>query len=325
MKRTQNNENLIWNTTNNGRSIFEKELGEISNKCINSPLRIDKNPSFSIFMANNGLWMYKDFSTEDSGTALKFLMKKYNFTYQEAVEYVKKGNFNSGISKISSYNSIKRELEVEFNDISFTKKHHQYWNNYELSEEFVKSKYVYACDKYAINGKVKKVPDDRILFVYFAPDIEQCKFLFLGEKVTKEEKWRSYNIPNTYLWGYSELENTICDKLFVSKSYKDQLVLNYLGYCAISTQNEDAQIMLKSGNVNKINKLSKEIYVGFGSDEQGKNESIKITQATGWYWVNTPNYTLKYGINDFAEYAKEFGINTLHKEIEKRLKKWKNE
>jgi len=309
----------------NHYDVYNKELNLNSvNKAL-CPFHNEKSPSFSVFQANDGNWLYKCFGCGVTGNIWTFLMKKYNFTYQEAVEYVKQGNFSNVAFKISSYNSIKKESEVEFNDIPFTKKHHQYWNSYELSEEFVKSKYVYACDKYAINRKVKKVPNDRILFVYFAPDIEQCKFLFLGEKVTKEEKWRSYNIPNTYLWGYSELENTTCDKLFVTKSYKDQLVLNYLDYCAISTQNEDAQIMLKSGNVDKINKISKEIYVGFGSDEQGKNESIKITQATGWYWVNTPNYTLKYGINDFAEYAKEFGINTLHKEIEKRLKKWKNE
>lgn len=306
----------------NHYDVFKKELNlNSANKgfCI---WHKEKSPSLSVFQSNDGEWLCKCFGCSKVSNLWGFLIHKYNFTYQEALEYVKKGNFSNVTAKTNSYNSIKKNLEVEFNDIPFTKKHHQYWNSYELNEEFVKSKYVYACDKYAINGKVKKVSDDRILFVYFAPDIEQCKFLFLGENVSKEEKWRSYNISNTYLWGYSELEDITCDKLFVTKSYKDQLVLNYLGYCAISTQNEDAQIMLKSNNVDKINKISEEIYVGFGSDEQGKNESIKITQATGWYWINTPNYALKYGINDFAEYAKEFGINTLHKEIEKRLKKW---
>ena len=52
----------ILQSTNGGRDIFERELGKIGKKCINSPLRNDKNPSFSIFLSNNGLWMYKDFS-----------------------------------------------------------------------------------------------------------------------------------------------------------------------------------------------------------------------------------------------------------------------
>ena len=43
----------ILQSTNGGKDIFEKEIGKIGKKCINSPLRNDKNPSFSIFLANN--------------------------------------------------------------------------------------------------------------------------------------------------------------------------------------------------------------------------------------------------------------------------------
>ena len=67
MSRLTITDDDILEQTEGGRTVFEKVLGEIPNKCINSPLRADLNPSFSVFLANNGLWMYKDFSNGDSG------------------------------------------------------------------------------------------------------------------------------------------------------------------------------------------------------------------------------------------------------------------
>lgn len=286
---------LQLNTQNKGFCIWHKE----------------KTPSLQVFNTESGTTLCKCYGCDKSSNLWGFLMHKYKFTYNDAIEYVKNGNFN--LISNGKIPTIKRKLEVEFNDIKFTRKHSEYWDGYYLPEDFLKNNHVYACDKFAINGKLKKVPEDRLLFVYFCPEIEECKFLYIGESVKKEEKWRSINIPNTHLWGIWKLQKKV-DKLIVAKSYKDQLILNYIGNYAISVQNESSKILLEN-NVDKINKLGDIIYVGFGTDDQGKQSSIEITKRTGWKWINTPNYCLKYGVNDFAEYGKEFGLNQLKKYV----------
>ena len=89
MSRLTITDDDILEQTEGGKTIFEKVLGEIPHKCINSPLREDNNPSWSVFLANNGLWMYKDFSNGDSGTAITFISKLHNITYLEAVDFIK--------------------------------------------------------------------------------------------------------------------------------------------------------------------------------------------------------------------------------------------
>jgi len=89
MSRLTITDDDILEQTEGGKTIFEKVLGEIPHKCISSPLRADLNPSFSVFLANNGLWMYKDFSNGDSGTAIQFISKLHNITYSEAIDYIK--------------------------------------------------------------------------------------------------------------------------------------------------------------------------------------------------------------------------------------------
>ena len=124
----------ILQSTNYGKEIFEKELGKISKHCINSPLRNDKNPSFSVFQANNGLWMYKDFSNGDSGTAIQFIQKRYNLDYKQALEYIQKGNFNiqSSSNQVFTQKIVKKDIVVDWVDQPFTDLHKRYFEEYEL-------------------------------------------------------------------------------------------------------------------------------------------------------------------------------------------------
>lgn len=310
----------IWSKTDKGRSIFEKELGKIPNRAIQSPLRRDKNPSFTVFCGSSGMWLYKDMSNDDCGNAIQFIMKRYNISYLQALKKINKDiALQPVINKVIS--KRKEKLNIDWADCRFTDRHKQYFDEYELDENFLNSEMdIYALEKYAINGKIVKIPDKWYQFVYFAKDIKEIKILTLGENVPKEEKWRSYNIPNTYIWRYYKYENSTCNKLFVCKSLKDSAVFCKLGYCSVALQNESAKTLL-SNNVDILNKISKEIYMVLGTDEQGKQESIKITQKTGWKWLNTENRLLSWGINDPAEYVKEISLTALGNEIKKQLKK----
>ena len=309
----------ILQSTNGGRDIFERELGKIGKKCINSPLRNDKNPSFSIFLSNNGLWMYKDFSNGDSGTAIKFLQLRYNLDYKGVLNYIKNNNFvlqpiqQTAIVKKEE----KKELIVDWVDGKFTDFHKRYFTEYELDENFLNSRDIYALKTLALNKRIQKIPDNQFRFCYYAKDIDSIKVLTLGEGVSKQDKWKSFGINNDYLWDYWRYKDSVCDNLMVVKSNKDSAVLSKLGYCAISTQNESSVSLIKSKD--KIEKICKKPIIVFGSDAQGAQESIKANEVLHWRYFNTKKkYLHKYDVNDVAGLIKLYNTKKLINELKEK-------
>ena len=306
----------ILESTDGGRNIFEKELKEIPKKCINSPLREDNNPSFSVFLANNGLWMYKDFSNGDSGTAIQFIQKLYNIPYNKAIEHILSLNIHTN----TAHNKLIKEqpkklIIVDWVEQKFTDQHKRYFDDYELDEKFLNSRDIWALKTIALNKRIQKFPEHQFKFAYYAKDLDQIKVLTLGKEVTKDDKWRSYNIPNNYIWNLWRYKENSCETLFVCKSVKDDSVFSKIGRCSVSLQSEDAKIFLEH-NVDNILKVSKNPIIVMGTDEQGFNTSLNITKTTKWKWFNVKKkYLRMYDCNDPAELVKIFSLKKLEKEL----------
>jgi len=310
----------ILQSTNGGKDIFEREIGKIGKKCINSPLRNDKNPSFSIFLANNGLWMYKDFSNGDSGTVIKFLQLRYHLDFKGVIDYIQNNNIViSNSPKVVNFTNktYKEDTIIDFTDTPFTKKGHEYWNSYELNEEFLRQNNVFQVGKYAINKKIITHDDDRVIFAYLTID-NRVKLLQIGDNVKKHEKWRT-NVKSDYLWYYEDYVKNQCNCLLLSKSVKDSLVLKYINRCSVAVQSENAKPIIDNC-VEKLEHITKNIYVCFGSDKQAKEQSHILTKATGWKHFNTKDkYLDKYSINDPAELVKIYNMKKLDNELKEKF------
>jgi len=306
--------------THGGRDIFEHILGSIPTRNISSPLRPgDSIPSFSI-TSKNGVYYFHDFGgNQSSGNALDFLMELNGWTFGQTLSYIK-DDFYGFPSKAPLEIAEKEEILIEYEVCKFQDEHKKYWDKYELDEKFLNDNDVYAAKKVAYNKKVYHPLKGNSLMIYEAPDIKKCKILQIGENVPPEEKWKN-SVPNNYLWwAYKYTEK--CDFLFVCKSVKDALVLRKLGYCTIATQNESSKTLLLN-NVNRIREISDFPIIVYGTDKQGKQASIEITNETGWAWFNTKNYLYSnYKIEDPADLVADFGSGILRKEIENKLKIW---
>ena len=244
----------------------------------------------------------------------------YNISYSKAIEHILslKIHTNKPIEHKKLIKEQHKELIVDWIEMSkMTKKALEYWNSYELSEDFLRQNNVFQAKTIAFNKKIKKYPEDALIFIYWAKNIDKIKILNLTPGTTKEDKWRNFT-PNDYLWFYDDFVNNPCDKLFLSKSVKDSLILKAVGRCSVAVQNESAKIQIDN-NIEKINKIGKEVYVVYGSDKQGKTESKLLTQATGWKHFNTKDKYLKmYDCNDPAELVRVFSLKKLDNEL--RLK-----
>ena len=309
----------VFELSDNGRMVFEYELGKIPHKNISSPFRKDSNPSFSVKLSKNGIWVYTDYGTGEYGDAIQFIERVYGINFGEAIEKICR-DLNIKPSDRIFYKQEKKtpvviEQEptlIEFSDKPFTKLHKQYFNKYELPERFLRKKNVFAVKDLAINKRKFQMEKNWFAFAYWAEDINKCKILLLGENTPW--KWRN-TTPNEYLWDFPEHE---VDTLFICKSKKDDLCMEYhFGVNTCSTQNESALILLDN-NYERLEKIAKRKILTYGSDFQGWHESLMITEYTGWNYFNTDNYVLKYGITDPADFIAEIGPEPLKQELIKK-------
>lgn len=321
----------IMNLTDGGYQIFENELGFIPvNRNVSAPWREDPSPSVRIKQYDfDGLWRYTDYGGDcTKGDAISFIMKAYNLSYAEALEKIQ-GDLGLIKNKKAYTRIIQKpqffpeEILYEFNEQPFLKEHHKYWNKYEMSEEFVREEGdIYAVKKWAVNKVVQSIPQGEIMFAYVYKDYGgketgQVKFLRIGPDVKKEFKWRT-NVPNSELWYAYKYIGKRVDKLFVSKSNKDAMCLVKNELYSIATNSENDVIL--ASNMPKIQEICPNIIINFGSDEQGRMTSKNVAKQFNVKEFYTPPSLAPEGVNDNAEYIKEFG-NELFKQLlkERRL------
>jgi len=265
------------------------------------PFHNEQNGSFNIFDGG----AYKCFGCEaKGGSVIDFIMAKENLTFPEALEFASK-DFNISPSKTIKVRKkiVKEEPLIEVQKISFERKHKDYWNRYLLPEDYLNSEGVWAISKYAINKHVYTIPEDVATFAYEAGN--KYKLLQIGNT---DKKWINW-VPNNYIWRENKVKD--CKQLWVVKSLKDALILNYhAGLCTVALQNESAEIFLKE-NADRMENITKDIVIALGVDPQGKAESIKITQERGYKWWNVPNYMYKYDIEDGADLVDQLGVQPL--------------
>lgn len=308
LTKTDDTEDIIANSI----EIYEKELN-LSRKGNNyvglCPLHGEKTPSFNI--NSNYPYIFKCFGCEEKGNVITFISKLHNITYSEAISYI----LNSNIDLKPSTKPIikeKKELIIDFVDKPFDAQAKKYWGEYELPEDFLRKNNVFQVKIYAINKKIIKHSDDRVIFAYLNSE-GGVKLLNIGENVPKSEKWKS-NVKSDYLWY---LPKTSCKQLWVVKSIKDALCLKYhFNFFVTAVQSENATVLDK--NMPRILQVSNDIVINFGADTQGVNSCIPVQQKWKTKYFNTPKSMLKYGLVDCADVISAYGVKNLEKQLKNK-------
>jgi hypothetical protein len=234
----------ISDIKNSSEEIFNRYVnlkrinGQLKALC---PFHLEKSPSFNVY--SDGGWKCYGCGV-GGGDVISFVQQLKQLTFVETLNEIE-GNCN--IVKSTPSNIIVRSKEekeneflIEVNTCKFEKKHKEYWNQYILPESYLNSKHVYAIRKLAYNKKLQDISNEAV-FGYWAEEIKKWKILRIGTHVTKENKWKN-TIPNTYIHYFPE--NHV-EELWIAKSNKDALVLNYhFGFSTCATQNESAIILL---------------------------------------------------------------------------------
>ena len=213
------------------------------NKPINSPLREDKNPSWTLFKARSGDLLYKDFATGESGNIVTFISTLLNLKYHKALERIwsdmmtgeklKNGHVPriDRVSRPETVISIKRKY--------FTKTDDEYWGSYGLDRDILKHFNVYPIETFWTNEIQSPLTYFKDCPIYAYKMFSKFKIYRPFSKY-KKDKWRN-NCGSYDLQGLEQLPET-GKLLIITKSLKDVMVLYKHGYTSVAPQSENATI-----------------------------------------------------------------------------------
>lgn len=301
----------IFALTSGGKDIYIKYLGRIQKGAIKRPWGEDNHPSFGIWQAPDGMWMWKDLAADKSGNAIQFVQNLFQLSYSDAVKKVMN---DFGIDSFDVQASIVHDVKpldkpslpvpITARVMRFGPRHHAFWNAVGVSEDWCKKFDCYAVKELAINRRRVRMGDNEIVFVYLARDTNQVKVYFPDRE--GGDRFRT-NVPFHYLWQAHK--TSPCDRLVVHKSMKDLITFAQLHPHNVATQNESVSVF-NDETVSTINSLSSDVWLFYGSDADGVRKCKEVTDKHGWRYINTPSKMLPE-VNDVYSFVKKHGLKKL--------------
>lgn len=285
---------------------------------INSPLRIDNNPSFSLYSKDGINVLWTDFSTKQHGGTIDLLKEYWGESYKDVLEHLWEDlpnitNTNPNFTnthrtyKVKSSSGFKLECKVrDWQDYDI-----EYWNSFGITLKWLK----YA-DVYPISHKIVIKDDSRMVF--------PCDKLAYAYVEFKEGNTtlKIYQPLNTrgYKWSNNHNRSVISlwtkvpeygDKIVICSSLKDALCLScQTNIPAIAVQGEGYSI--SDTAVKELKRRYKQIYILFDNDNAGLTDSKKLAEQTGFTNITLPNIN---NTKDISDLYKSLEDKTKFKEI----------
>lgn len=285
-----------------------------------SPFRKDTNPNLGFFMGSSGKIMFKDFASGAGGDCMAFVMKLHGINFNEALIKIDE-DFGLGIYSppkfkiqlIERPDSIHKQAKLIqiIPRGRFTEEELDYWKQFEITVEELERKGVLPIQKLFLNKKQIANPNKELRFAYVFDE-----YIKIYSPLSKEYKWIS-SCPNDFISGFDEIKYKVYrgnqdQKLIISKSVKDELVLKKFFKDVCSTQNESKEAISPEDMQWIIRGYHpKDVYMAYDSDEAGVKNSTYYTQGYGFSHFNVPKVFLNEGIKDWADLVKHKGLDTM--------------
>lgn len=299
-------------------------------KMFKSEFRKDDKPSCHIILWKGDL-LYKDFG-ERGYRAIDYVARKFDTDFLGALKKINQ-DFNLGLGSEASNGSPARIIpeRVIFDPEEYERKptvitvekrrwtdnDRRYWAQYEIPPLLLKYHKIYSIAAYKIDSRYRdnvsyRINPYQLAYVfdyYWHEGIFRRKLYFPQEK----GKHRFIaNVDNTIVQGWSLLPKYQSDILFVTKSYKDVLTFNLLGYWAIAPNSE--QSFIPDEVMEKLKKRFRNIFVWFDNDKAGIEGAVSFASRFNLSFTHNAvgepkdpsDYVKKYGSKEFDKLVTRF-------------------
>ena len=297
-----------------------------TNKSFTSDLYADKNPSCRVKKLQCGGALYKDFGTGDSYDCFSYVQAKYNCSFIESLKIID-SDFNLGIennrtiapSPLLVGHISRPKLDPVLTKIQIkarswnTETDKKYWGKYYLTCATLNKYKVIPCSHIWINGTSYTASPKNPFYAFrFARGIYKILSPFAG----KRNKWRN-NATQRHLQGYLQLPSK-GDLLIITKSLKDVMVLDTLGYSAVAPQSE--LVKLSESLVEELKDRFKHTVVLYDNDTTGIEGRNRLVSSHGFSYIEIPGDTKD--VSDFIKLKGKENTTKLLKELLNDIKKF---
>lgn len=303
--------------------IYNFYVGEFKDNIkFKSPFRpTEDDGSFKISYYYNA-WLWVDYGRNNTPKNCVFLiMELYNLSYNNALNkiyediYLNNGNLeiakiNIEIKNKHSYSScIIRDFYYDYEL--------NYWKQANITEEDLRHYKIY-CGEIRHNGIVwHRSSKEDPLFIYM---YNRNNKIYKGYRpLTKDKdfKFYGYNVAD-HIQGYDLLPKK-GEILIITKSYKDMIIWNKLGYPSIAPHAENMFVSLEM--LQELSTRFTYIYVNYDNDTTGVENCIKYTTKYKEYNLNYFNIAKEHDVKDPFAFVCKYGYEELHNLFKDKLKR----
>lgn len=284
-------------------------------RVMHSPLRKDDHPSFGVFKSSiRSNLMWKDQATGKSGNVVMFVSELFNITYEEAIQKIISDNIKQtteGISIAESYKKLKTTISVQKKN--FTETDDNYWEQYFITRDILKKYEVFPILTFWVNDTPSNLfySKEQPLYAYQIFESFQIYSPYANKKNKFRNSTTSYDIHGLeQLPEYGNL-------LIITKSKKDVMVLDRLGYNAIAPCGESTPI--PKVIIDNLKQRFNRLLILYDNDKAGLEgaKKLAIEHNIEWYYIPIELYE-KFKIKDISDYIKNYKI-TKTRELLKKI------
>ena len=275
-----------------------------------SPLRTDdtKN-SFTIYETPTGRFRYRDFGTGEDGNVFKFISKLYGISHREVLELINEDfdlGYNGKIMTdrkkiIRAVPIIKPKATIRVTSKqAFSDEGLSFWGQFHITPKHLARYNVTEIKYIHYDGRI--VTPRGLCFAYRIGE-----YYKIYQPYSTDFKF-SNSYPRGYVEGFLQLKGK-SDTLIITKSLKDVMCLDVIGFEAVSPKGENTPIL--PDILSKLEAKYSKIYTLFDNDEAGKLGAARYPYQQLYYTKS----------KDTSDHLRDHGILDTRLELTKLLYK----
>ena len=296
---------------------------------INSPLRVDNNPSFGLYTRDQKRVYYVDFSTRDMGSIFQLLQELWHVSLQEVydkiyqdLEQIKGAKLDvSSIKNTSNRCIYNKDTDVQVKVRAWKDYDLEYWGQYGISKPFLEFGDVYPMSHIIIikNNKKIIISPDKYAYVYVEKK-DGVISLKIYQPFSEDYKWFSKHDASVWdLWTKIPEKG---ENLIITSSRKDALTI--IENCQIPTLSLQGEGYIpKEKVINILKERYKNIFILYDNDfnvseNHGRILGNKIANLFGLRQIEIPDV---YQSKDPSDLCKNFDRATLKTVVNQLISK----
>lgn len=311
-------------------SISKQELISIVDECslaeyylgihslpivIQSPLRVDNRPSFSLYTRDGRTVYYRDFATGEKGSLLELLGKMWGLDYNKVIDRIYKDTISSSNhikvdllkGNASTHNTTLSPVKLECKTREWRDYDIEYWGSYGITLDWLKYADVYPISHKIIikEGKRMVFPADKLAYTFVEFKEGKITHKFYQPLNKEGFKWQnSHDRSVISLWTkVPEKGDIIC----ICSSLKDALCLwSNTGIPCIAVQGEGYP--LSQTAINELKRRFNKQIISLDGDNAGIKDSKRLAELTNFINLHCPIVDTPKEDNSNVTILKKYGF-----------------